>query len=196
MFGTLAFWLDRGVDGFRLDAVNTLFEDPELRDNPPLCTPRVARADQCNGTECAAAASRMGRRGCRYHPTPCSGMWAPRPPIPPPFSVSIAHSFACSARARRFNGGGINSALPSGRVRVRETEQQSRGCDCAQHGRTCAAATVLSRALTTFLFEVESTDPPTLAGVGLLFGVVALPACWMPTHRAAQIDPLEALRSE
>jgi alpha-glucosidase len=41
MFGTLAFWLDRGVDGFRLDAVNTLFEDPELRDNPPLCTPRV-----------------------------------------------------------------------------------------------------------------------------------------------------------
>ena len=41
MFGTLAFWLDRGVDGFRLDAVNTLFEDPEFRDNPPLCTPRV-----------------------------------------------------------------------------------------------------------------------------------------------------------
>ena len=41
MLGTLAFWLDRGVDGFRLDAVNTLFEDPELRDNPPLGTPRV-----------------------------------------------------------------------------------------------------------------------------------------------------------
>jgi ABC-type lipoprotein release transport system permease subunit len=57
-------------------------------------------------------------------------------------------------------------------------------------------ATVLSRALTTFLFEVESTDPPTLAGVGLLFGAVALLACWMPTHRAAPIDPLEALRSE
>jgi putative ABC transport system permease protein len=58
------------------------------------------------------------------------------------------------------------------------------------------AAIVLSRALTTFLFEVESTDPPTLVGVGLLFAIVALLACWMPTHRAAQIDPLEALRSE
>jgi putative ABC transport system permease protein len=58
------------------------------------------------------------------------------------------------------------------------------------------AAIVLSRALTTFLFEVESTDPPTLAGVGLLFAVVSLLACWMPTRRAAQIDPLEALRSE
>lgn len=58
------------------------------------------------------------------------------------------------------------------------------------------AAIVLSRALTTFLFEVESTDPSTLVGVGLLFGVVSLLACWMPTHRASQIDPLEALRSE
>ncbi len=29
------FWLDRGVDGFRLDVVNFYFHDPELRDNPP-----------------------------------------------------------------------------------------------------------------------------------------------------------------
>ena len=30
------FWLDRGVDGFRLDTVNFYFHDKELRDNPPL----------------------------------------------------------------------------------------------------------------------------------------------------------------
>ncbi len=30
------FWLDRGVDGFRLDVVNFYFHDAELRDNPPL----------------------------------------------------------------------------------------------------------------------------------------------------------------
>ncbi|GAB4523048.1 MAG: alpha glucosidase [Roseibium sp.] len=30
------FWLDRGVDGFRLDTVNFYFHDPKLRDNPPL----------------------------------------------------------------------------------------------------------------------------------------------------------------
>ena len=29
------FWLDRGVDGFRLDVVNYYFHDRELRDNPP-----------------------------------------------------------------------------------------------------------------------------------------------------------------
>ena len=30
------FWLDRGVDGFRLDAINFSMHDPRLRDNPPL----------------------------------------------------------------------------------------------------------------------------------------------------------------
>ncbi|MBY0563844.1 MAG: alpha-glucosidase [Hyphomonadaceae bacterium] len=30
------FWLDRGVDGFRLDAVNFAMHDPDLRDNPPV----------------------------------------------------------------------------------------------------------------------------------------------------------------
>lgn len=29
------FWLNRGVDGFRLDVVNFYFHDKELRDNPP-----------------------------------------------------------------------------------------------------------------------------------------------------------------
>ena len=30
------FWLDRGVDGFRFDAINFAMHDPHLRDNPPL----------------------------------------------------------------------------------------------------------------------------------------------------------------
>ena len=29
------FWLDKGVDGFRLDAINFAMHDPALRDNPP-----------------------------------------------------------------------------------------------------------------------------------------------------------------
>ena len=31
----MRFWLDRGVDGFRIDALNFAMHDPELRDNPP-----------------------------------------------------------------------------------------------------------------------------------------------------------------
>lgn len=38
------FWLDRGVDGFRLDTVNMYFHDPLLRDNPP-CPPEKALSD-------------------------------------------------------------------------------------------------------------------------------------------------------
>jgi alpha-glucosidase len=36
MLDTMRFWYKRGVAGFRLDAVDTLFEDPELKDNPVL----------------------------------------------------------------------------------------------------------------------------------------------------------------
>ena len=34
------FWLDRGVDGFRLDVINFIFHDRELRDNPPAAQDR------------------------------------------------------------------------------------------------------------------------------------------------------------
>jgi alpha-glucosidase len=36
MFDATRFWYKRGVAGFRLDAVNALFEDPKLTDNPIL----------------------------------------------------------------------------------------------------------------------------------------------------------------
>ncbi len=35
----MTFWLDRGVDGFRLDAVNFMMHDPALTDNPPVANP-------------------------------------------------------------------------------------------------------------------------------------------------------------
>jgi alpha-glucosidase len=35
LLDTARFWLDRGVDGFRLDALNFAMHDHELRDNPP-----------------------------------------------------------------------------------------------------------------------------------------------------------------
>ncbi len=35
MFDVARFWLDRGVDGFRIDVAPMVMKDPELRDNPP-----------------------------------------------------------------------------------------------------------------------------------------------------------------
>ena len=57
-------------------------------------------------------------------------------------------------------------------------------------------AIVLSRVLRSFLFEVQPNDPMTLMVVGALFAGVALLACWAPVRRAAEVDPLEALRYE
>jgi alpha-glucosidase len=35
MVAIIRFWLDRGVDGFRVDAAHYILKDPHLRDNPP-----------------------------------------------------------------------------------------------------------------------------------------------------------------
>ncbi len=35
MHDTLRFWLDRGVDGFRMDVVHAIGKDPDLPDDPP-----------------------------------------------------------------------------------------------------------------------------------------------------------------
>jgi glycosidase len=35
MQDALRFWIDRGADGYRVDAIDRLLKDPELRDDPP-----------------------------------------------------------------------------------------------------------------------------------------------------------------
>lgn len=42
------FWLERGVDGFRLDAVNYAMHDPALRDNPPAPADGKFRTRPCD----------------------------------------------------------------------------------------------------------------------------------------------------
>jgi putative ABC transport system permease protein len=49
-------------------------------------------------------------------------------------------------------------------------------------------ATVLSRVLRSFLFDVQPGDAVTLALAGALFIGVALLACWVPVRRAARVD--------
>jgi predicted permease len=59
-----------------------------------------------------------------------------------------------------------------------------------------AGALLATRALTTVLFQTEPMDSPTLAATALILGGTALVAAWIPARRAAQVDPVTALRAE
>ncbi|HEY1338789.1 MAG TPA: FtsX-like permease family protein [Bryobacteraceae bacterium] len=59
-----------------------------------------------------------------------------------------------------------------------------------------AGAAVLTRVLETLLFGVSTRDPATFLGVAMLLFAAALIACYAPARRAAQADPMAALRSE
>jgi putative ABC transport system permease protein len=51
-------------------------------------------------------------------------------------------------------------------------------------------------ALRSMLFGVTPTDTSTYVGVFALLAAASLVACVLPAHRAARIDPMQALREE
>jgi putative ABC transport system permease protein len=59
-----------------------------------------------------------------------------------------------------------------------------------------AASLALTRYLSALLFEVQPTDPLTLAGVSALLLAVALLACYVPARRAGRVEASVALRAE
>jgi len=58
------------------------------------------------------------------------------------------------------------------------------------------AALIVTRFLSSFLYGVQPTDPPTFAAVSILLIAIALLACYLPARRATRVDPLIALRYE
>jgi len=59
-----------------------------------------------------------------------------------------------------------------------------------------AGALAVTRALSTLLFGVTTTDPATFAAVAGALALVALLASYLPARRAARVDPMDALRND
>jgi ABC-type antimicrobial peptide transport system permease subunit len=58
------------------------------------------------------------------------------------------------------------------------------------------AAAFLMRFMSTLLFGVEPFDPATYGAVSLGLAATALLASYLPSRRAAAVDPVDALRAE
>ena len=92
---------------------------------------------------------------------------------------------------------GIRMALGADRVRIRNMVVWQ-GMRLTLIGVVIglAASFALTRLIAKLLFGVKSWDPTVFVIVPVILAGVALLAVWMPAHRAAQLDPMQALRTE
>jgi putative ABC transport system permease protein len=79
---------------------------------------------------------------------------------------------------------------------VRMVVQHAMLLTAAGLGIGLIAAFALARPLAVLLFEMGPYDVATFVGVPALLAAIALLASWLPARRAAQVDPLTALRPE
>jgi putative ABC transport system permease protein len=103
-------------------------------------------------------------------------------------------AYAVAARTREI---GIRIALgarPSGVARLVWREVLIIGG--VGLGAGLLGARAAGRLLAGLLYQVEPTDPPTLATVSLVLMAAACLAGFLPARRASRIDPLVALREE
>ena len=59
-----------------------------------------------------------------------------------------------------------------------------------------AGASLLTRFISSEIWEVKTSDPGTFSSLALLLVAIAVVACLVPTRRAVQVDPTYALRHE
>jgi len=52
------------------------------------------------------------------------------------------------------------------------------------------------RLMSSLLFDVSPVDPITYGSITALIAVIAYVACYLPSRRAASVEPVNALRAE
>ncbi len=103
-------------------------------------------------------------------------------------------SYTVSWRTREI---GLRLALGANRLQIAELVlRQSLGLAVLGSLLGMAGAVAVTRLMGRFLFETSPLDPLTYAMVPVLFCLLALMAAWSPARRAANVDPMVALRND
>jgi putative ABC transport system permease protein len=98
---------------------------------------------------------------------------------------------------RRPRAVGIRLALGAGRRDVlRLVLTEGLALTGAGLAAGAAGAALLTRFLTSLLYDVGRLDPLTYAAVAVMLVGAGLLASWLPARRAMRVDPLIALRAE
>jgi hypothetical protein len=99
--------------------------------------------------------------------------------------------------SRRRQEFGVRLALGASRGRVtRQVVGETLMLIAAATVLGVAGAAACTRLLSSYLYQVEPTDPATMAAVVALVVVTMLLAAYLPARRAASTDPLVALRQD
>ena len=103
-------------------------------------------------------------------------------------------SYGVSERTREIS---IRLALGAERTTIlRMVLLQGLGLTLAGATVGLVCALVVSRVMAGVLYGVKPTDPVTFVSVAVVLVTVALVACYVPSRRAMQVDPMIALRHE
>jgi putative ABC transport system permease protein len=103
-------------------------------------------------------------------------------------------AFVVAGRTREI---GIRMALGAGPARVLG-QVMTESIVLTASGIVLGVLGALSaaRLVGSFLYGLKATDPWTYAALALLLSGIALSAAWIPARRAAQVDPMVALRHD